>query len=147
MYSAGSAQVRRPMLFRNNHFQTIPHLQHSWVAGGSAAAIPPVLNFYKWLRNTHPDAAVIFLTERRRSEYNCTEYNLNAEGFTDFTRLVVRELEDRDNNMATYKLRQREKLEAEGFTIVATVGDQWSDFSGGHTGYVVKLPNYLYTIE
>ena len=35
----------------------------------------------------------------------------------------------------------------DGYSIVATVGDQWSDFEGGHTGYKVKLPNYLYTIE
>ena len=45
------------------------------------------------------------------------------------------------------RCEQRKDLEERGYTIVATVGDQWSDFGGGSTGYMVKLPNYLYTIE
>ena len=38
-------------------------------------------------------------------------------------------------------------VQQEGFTIVATIGDQASDLSGENTGYIVKLPNYMFTIE
>ena len=57
--------------------------------------------------------------------------------------------DEADQNVTTaqYKLEQRRELEEQGYSIVATIGDQWSDFDGGHSGYVVKLPNYLYTIE
>lgn len=97
----------------------------------------------------------MFLSGRRQTESNSTEYNLTSAGYTDYDRLIVRGQEDHDKKLSTFKLEQRARLEnEEGLSIVATIGDQWSDFADGsagvepqHTGYVVKLPNYMYTVE
>lgn len=44
--------------------------------------------------------------------------------------------------IAGMKLAKRKKL-AEKYTIVGNVGDFETDFRGGHSGYEVRLPNYM----
>jgi len=46
-----------------------------------------------------------------------------------------------------FKCESRSKLEKNGFEIVATIGDQESDFFGGHCGFATKLPNLLYVVD
>ena len=41
----------------------------------------------------------------------------------------------------------RRELVNQDWNVVATFGDQHSDFYGGHTGLTVKLPNFAYVIE
>ena len=113
----------------------------------TAECVSEVLRFYRWLRFHRKEAALIFLSGRRDSETEATNRNLKHHGYVGYSRLIMREVADQDKNMAGYKHAQRLKLEEEGFTIVASVGDQWSDFAGGSTGYKLKLPNYLYTLE
>ena len=128
-------------------FKSIPELEHLWVVSASAPAIPGVLRLFRWIQENRPEVKIFFLSGRREKEYHATQFNLKREGFSHYERLIVREENDLFANMALYKLEQRRELEEQGYTIVATIGDQWSDFDGGHTGYMVKLPNYLYTIE
>ena len=42
--------------------------------------------------------------------------------------------------------RNRIKVEAEGYTIIANVGDQMSDIDGEHGGCTFKVPNPFYFI-
>lgn len=128
-------------------FQSISELEHLWLVSASAPAIPGVLRLFQWVRENRPEVEIFFLSGRRKKEFHATQFNLKREGFYPYSRLIVREEVDNYTTMALYKLEQRRELEEQGYTIVATIGDQWSDFDGGHTGYVVKLPNYLYTIE
>ena len=47
----------------------------------------------------------------------------------------------------TYKTAERTKVEAEGYTIIADVGDQMSDLEGEHSGCHFKVPNPFYFIR
>ena len=47
---------------------------------------------------------------------------------------------------ADFKAPQRAKIEADGFTIIANMGDQPSDLAGGHAERTFLLPNPFYRI-
>jgi acid phosphatase len=47
---------------------------------------------------------------------------------------------------ADFKAPQRAKIEAEGFTIIANMGDQPSDLAGAHAEKTFLLPNPFYRI-
>ena len=49
--------------------------------------------------------------------------------------------------MQDYKTKERINVEAEGYTIIAGVGDQMSDIDGGHSGCTFKVPNPFYFIR
>jgi acid phosphatase len=46
-----------------------------------------------------------------------------------------------------YKTAERTKVEAEGYTIIANVGDQIGDLEGEHSGCTFKVPNPFYFIR
>ena len=43
-----------------------------------------------------------------------------------------------------YKSLERAKIAAQGYTIIANMGDQKSDLDGGHSERVFRLPNPFY---
>jgi hypothetical protein len=47
---------------------------------------------------------------------------------------------------ADFKAPERGKIEAQGYNIIANVGDQPSDLSGGHAERAFQLPNPFYRI-
>jgi acid phosphatase len=47
---------------------------------------------------------------------------------------------------ADFKVPQRRKIEAAGYTIIANIGDQPSDLAGGHAERTYLLPNPFYRI-
>jgi hypothetical protein len=47
---------------------------------------------------------------------------------------------------ADFKTPIRERIEKEGYTIIANVGDQSSDLAGGHAEMTFLLPNPFYRI-
>jgi len=42
---------------------------------------------------------------------------------------------------------KKTELTNQGYEIVGTVGDQWTDLNGPYSGIQIKLPNYLYEIK
>jgi acid phosphatase len=56
---------------------------------------------------------------------------------------------DRDDllSVQVYKTAERTKVEAEGYTIIANVGDQIGDLEGEHSGCTFKVPNPFYFIR
>jgi hypothetical protein len=46
-----------------------------------------------------------------------------------------------------FKTTERIKVEAEGYTIIANIGDQMSDIEGGHAQCTFKVPNPFYFIK
>jgi hypothetical protein len=50
-------------------------------------------------------------------------------------------------SVQVYKTAQPTKVEAEGYTIIANVGDQISDLEGEHSGCTFKMPNPFYFIR
>jgi acid phosphatase len=118
---------------------------HNWVMQGDAPAVPGTKRLFDFLL-TH-GYTVIFLTGRFASEREATIKNLRDNGFVGYEKLITRDCENRQEKASVYKPAQRAKLATEGYTIVGSVGDQWSDMVGIDNKVAqVKLPNYFYTI-
>lgn len=115
----------------------------AWERSARAPAIGPTLDLYRAARAAN--VAVFFITGRREPQRAGTEANLRAAGYTEWTRVVLR-APDSHGGAVDYKSAQRAAIEAEGYTIIANLGDQQSDLDGGHAERTYKLPNPFYFI-
>ena len=121
---------------------------NNWVMMAIAPAIPPTLEFYNYL--VSENIPVFFITGRRESQRAKTEENLTNAGFKGWARLVTRPDDDHASSIVPFKSGEREKIEKEGHTIIASIGDQRSDIegnaSGAHLECGFKIPNPFYFI-
>jgi predicted secreted acid phosphatase len=61
--------------------------------------------------------------------------------------LVLRAKEEEHETAVVYKSSERRKIVEQGYTIIMSVGDQWSDLDGEPRAEIsVKLPNPFYFI-
>lgn len=107
-------------------------------------AIEPVLELYK--NFIQKGFKIIFLSSRNEGDYDHTSQELKNAGYATFDKLILMPdalAFDRSIKTSEWKLLIRKEL-AKTYTIVGTIGDREADFEGGYTGYMVKLPNYLY---
>lgn len=115
-----------------------------------AAAIKPTLDLFNFA--VAHGVTVFFITGREGSdaERNATELNLWRAGYHGWKTVYMREPNGRDKGASTeaYKTGRREEIERDGYTIIANLGDQWSDLKGGHPDqrFDFKLPNPFYYI-
>lgn len=117
----------------------------AWVASASAPAIQGTLRLYKEAQRL--GVSVFFLTGRPDAERAATERNLRAQGFDGYKELILRGPGDTTSTALEYKSARRARIAAEGYTIVLSVGDQWSDLKGKpEAEYSVKYPNPYYFI-
>ena len=65
------------------------------------------------------------------------------EGFTNYNALVLKPA-GFTGTTVDYKSGARKAIEDQGYRIVASVGDQYSDLAGGHEAAAFKLPNPFY---
>jgi predicted secreted acid phosphatase len=112
--------------------------------GGDLPVIPQTLDLYTYARER--GVTVLFLTGRRERLRGPTVRNLRAAGYAGPLRLRMRPNRERPGTHDGFKARERRKLERQGFTIVANVGDQRSDLDGGGAERTFKLPNPMYVI-
>ncbi|MFC4330002.1 HAD family acid phosphatase [Streptomyces andamanensis] len=85
--------------------------------------------------------ALFFVTARPGIVKAPTRYNLEHDGYR-VDGLAVRGLFDLFKNVADYKTAQRAGIEADGYTIIANIGNSATDLSGGHAERTFKLPDY-----
>lgn len=116
----------------------------AWEISGMAEAIGPTLDLYNAAINA--GVAVFFITGRDESERTATESNLRAVGFRKWQRVILRPIGSKTASAADFKAPERAKIEAEGYTIIANIGDQPSDLAGGHAERGFLLPNPFYRI-
>ncbi len=126
-------------------FGYVYELNKKWNAELKAPAIPQVKELYDFLLSK--GAKVIFLTGRNFYEYEVTYQNLVKEGYTVFDTLITQIGDETKMKARDFKSRKRVWLTEQGYDIVGTVGDQWTDLEGEHHGIQIKIPNYLYLIE
>jgi len=126
-------------------FGFIPKLWDEWQQKGTAPAISQTKRFYDYLISRKID--VIFLTGREDFARESTRRNLVEKGYSKFDTLIVRTQSENKISAAIFKSIKREELTKNGYEIIACIGDQWSDLTGGNTGYKIKLPNYLYILD
>ena len=126
-------------------FGFIPKSWNEFQQKGTAPAIKHTKRFYDYLisKKIH----VVFLTGREAEARESTQRNLIEQGYTKFDTLIIHSEMERNLSAAAFKPERRKELVKKGYEIIASIGDQSSDFTGGNTGYKILLPNYLYLIE
>jgi predicted secreted acid phosphatase len=118
-----------------------------WVAWDLRASTPVIaqtLALYDEAREL--DVAVFFITGRDETQRAATEANLAAAGYDGWQALYMEPTGSHYASAADFKAPQRAKIEADGYTIIANMGDQPSDLAGGHAERTFLLPNPFYRI-
>jgi acid phosphatase len=117
-----------------------------WVDSGAAPVLEPMREVFAAARAR--DVAVLFLTGRKDPrDRPGTEKNLRLAGLGDHAALRLATRADAAlPTAAARKAAARAAWTAEGWTIIATIGDQESDLAGGHAERAFKLPNPFYRI-
>jgi predicted secreted acid phosphatase len=126
-------------------FGYVYEMNKKWNAEMKAPAIKGVKEFYDFLLSK--GAKIIFLTGRNFPEYEATYGNLVKVGYTTFDTLITQIGDEKKMKNKEFKSSKRIWLTKQGYEIVGTVGDQWTDLEGEYHGIQVKIPNYLYLIE
>jgi predicted secreted acid phosphatase len=116
----------------------------AWDLRAQSTVIPPTMDIY----NTAKDrgAAIFFITGRDETQRAATERNLQEVGYTGYTQLIMEPPGSHYVSAAYFKAPQRARIEQQGFTIIANVGDQPSDLEGGSSQRTYLLPNPFYRI-
>lgn len=120
---------------------------NAWELSARAPAITPTRDLFDAARGAH--VTVFFITGRTEgaAERRATEKNLHLAGYGGWQHLYLRTNKfDGDPSVATFKTWARGDIEARGYTIIANVGDQWSDLVNGHSEHIFKVPNPFYFI-
>jgi predicted secreted acid phosphatase len=125
-------------------FGYVPAVWKKWIAEGQARAIVPVQIIYDHaVRN---NVAVFFITGRQVSDGPATEKNLRETGYDTWTKIYFKP-DEYQGTARHFKIGIRRQLVNEGYTIIANIGDQQSDLSGGLAERTFKLPNPFYLIK
>lgn len=116
----------------------------SWKRSANLPPIKDTLNLFKVARQSN--VAVFFISGREyRGEKDqiigATEANLRKAGYSDWTGLILKPANR--ITVEQFKTAQRQKI-SEHYTIIANVGDQYSDLRGGFAERTFKLPNPFY---
>jgi acid phosphatase len=120
-------------------------LEDEWERSAKAEAIPGSVALYK--QAVASSVTVFFITGRPEVMRDVTAANLRDQGMTEWKALVLRSKEEQNETAVVYKSSERRKIAAQGYTIIMSVGDQWSDLDGEPRAEVsVKLPNPFYFI-
>jgi len=114
----------------------------AWEALAIAPALAPTFDLIKQAQAS--GVAIFFVTGRKEALRAVTETNLKRAGYANWQGLYLEPDGSHFGNASAYKAPTRAKIEADGFTIIATVGDQYSDLTGGHAERGYKLPNPFY---
>ncbi len=125
-------------------FGYVPAVWQNWVTSGQARAIVPVQLVYDVAVRNH--VAVFFVTARGESERAATERNLRQVGYTTWEKIYF-EPDGSEMSPQAYKTGVRRQIAAEGYTIIANIGDQQSDLDGGFAQRTFKLPNPFYIVK
>ena len=125
----------------------LPNGPCGWVAWDLRASTPAIMQTLAFFEDARDlGVAVFFITGRDESQRAATEKNLASAGYDDYRGLYMEAVGSRYASAADFKAPQRAKIEADGFTIVANMGDQPSDLAGGHAERTFLLPNPFYRI-
>lgn len=126
-------------------FGYVYDLNKKWNEELQAPAIKQTQELYFYLLNK--GIKIIFLTGRNSSEYEVTYKNLIQTGYTKFDTLITQRADEQNLKSLELKSKKRVELTKQGYEIIGTVGDQWTDLNGPYSGIQIKVPNYLYEIK
>jgi hypothetical protein len=104
-------------------------------------AIAPTLQLFNLAKSK--GVAVFFITGRGEAVRQPTTENLTAQGYSGWSGLILKPAGTTLSTVA-YKSGARAAIEQQGYRVIASVGDQYSDLAGGHEDKAFKLPNPFY---
>lgn len=118
-----------------------------WVAEADAPAISPVRDVYRHAISL--GMKVVFLTGRTEADRAATARNLRLQGMPTYEKLILRPRRGTAPYLdaVVFKTNVRKELTEQGYTVVASFGDQESDIRGGYVERGFKLPNPFYKIK
>lgn len=122
-------------------FGYVPDRWDDWARRADAPAIPVMREVYRAARAR--GVAVFYITGRREYLREATTANLRGEDLGDFVALHLRP-DDFTGLTQEFKTATRQRITADGYTIIANIGDQESDLAGGFAERTFKLPNPFY---
>lgn len=129
---------------RARNFAGDQQLFHQENLAANSPAIAPMLTLYH--NALAHKVAVFFVTGRPQSEYHATEKNLKKVGFNHWTGLYLKPENYSQQSIVPFKSNMRKTITDQGYTIIASIGDQQSDLTGGYAEKTFKLPNPFYHI-
>jgi predicted secreted acid phosphatase len=115
---------------------------HKAILAADAPAIAPTLSLYR--SALKHGVQVFFVTGRPLSELHATKANLKRVGYKHWAGLYLRPNNYNRPSIIPFKTKTREAITKQGYTIIASIGDQYSDLKGGFTLKGFKLPNPFY---
>lgn len=116
---------------------------HAWENSGRADVLAPTLALYSAARAAN--VTVFFITGRHEGQRAGTERNLREAGYAEWGSVTLRGAGPRAPT-ADYKSGARAAIEAQGYTIIANIGDQQNDLDGGHAERTFLIPNPFYSV-
>lgn len=128
------------MVKRN--FQADQQQIHAEILKANSPAIKPMLSLYK--DALKHGIQVFFVTGRNESERRATQLNLTKAGYSNWSGLYLRPQNYSEKSIIPFKSQTRALIAKQGYTIVASIGDQYSDIKGGYAEKGFKLPNPFY---
>ncbi|MBN9230806.1 MAG: acid phosphatase [Legionella sp. 40-6] len=115
---------------------------HREILAADAPAIRPTLNLYQYALKH--GIRIFFVTGRRASELEATKKNLRLAGYKQWTGIYLKPDDYHHSSIIPFKSQARAQITKQGYTIIASIGDQESDLAGGYTQQGFKLPNPYY---
>jgi predicted secreted acid phosphatase len=115
---------------------------HQAILAADAPAIVPTLSLYR--NALKHGVQVFFVTGRALSTLHATRANLRRAGYKHWAGLYLRPNNYKKPSIIPFKTHVREAITKRGYTIVASIGDQYSDLKGGFAQKRFKLPNPFY---
>ena len=109
---------------------------------GVDPVLKPMLGFYNYAQQHN--VSMFFVTGRKEHERNITVKNLEQAGYSAWQKLVLKPESYNQKSVIPFKASARKAIEAQGYQIVESIGDQWSDIKGGYAEKGIKLPNPYY---
>ncbi|MBL7480522.1 HAD family acid phosphatase [Legionella bononiensis] len=115
---------------------------HQEIMAANAVVIKPMLDLYNTALKHN--IKVFFVTGRHESERDATRKNLINAGYKKWSGLYLRPNNYPYPSIIPFKSKARETITNQGYTIIASIGDQFSDIRGGYAEKGFKLPNPFY---
>lgn len=115
---------------------------HQDILDADAPGIQPMLELYKSALSR--GIKVFFVTGRQESFRKATLLNLQKAGYKNWSGLYLKPDNYPETSIIPFKSNARKLIAQKGYTIIASIGDQYSDIKGGYTQKGFKLPNPYY---
>jgi predicted secreted acid phosphatase len=115
----------------------------AWELSARASAIKPTLELFKNAQLAKIDVFLITGRHERSDLREATEKNLRDVGYVGYTDLIMQP--KLSATVRGFKTAARKEIQDKGYTIIANIGDQFSDLdeSPGETQFHVPNPFYF----